>query len=231
MTPILHIRSFTDDQYWIDKVFYTNSYRLRGIQDRSKATVVVDIGAHCGYFTFTALALGAKKVYAVEPFLENYKMLLKNTGDNPFIVTHSLAILNDTDGSLNFKYPKPEKSHIVFSQVEPFTTIGADDMSYNSPNVSLDTYLRSYVRDSIVDILKINIGYQERDILKGSTVIEEKVNSICGETIIEPENISAFKAEMSAKGFINSHVINSEEEVNKVFFIFSKGDIEQYYSL
>ena len=82
MTPNIHIRSFTDDQYWLDKVFYSNSYRLKGSKDIQNGPIIVDIGAHCGFFTFTSLALGAKKVYAVEPFIENFKMLLKNTGDN-----------------------------------------------------------------------------------------------------------------------------------------------------
>lgn len=97
------------------------------------------------------------------------------------------------------------------------------------PIISLDYYLSSFVQDTIVDILKINIGGLERDILKSSEMI--KVQSICGETVLEPEHIPAFKAEMAAKGFVNAHVIANTEEDNKIFFIFSKNEIEKYYNL
>jgi FkbM family methyltransferase len=228
MTPILHIRSFSDDQYWIDKVFYTNSYRMKGVKEREKAPVVIDIGAHCGYFTFTALALGAKKVYAIEPFVENYKILLKNTGETPQVVQLPLAISNHSI-PIDFAYPNPTKSHLNLSHIEP--TVTSDQKYYTSPSVTLDQLFEFYIQEDVIDILKINIGYQERDILTTSKLLDTKVNSICGETILEPEFVATFKAEMSAKGFVKSHVITSTEETNKIFFIFSKGEIEDYYSL
>ncbi len=229
MTPILHVRSFSDDQYWLDKVFYTNSYRLKGVQDRSKAPIVVDIGAHCGYFTFTALALGAKKIYSVEPFIENYKILLKNTGDNGIIIPYQLSIAQ-VNSAITFEYPVPEKSHVNFSNIKPNYNLNAKKV-YTCPSVSLDYFLRNYIESDIIDILKINIGYQERDILSSSKVLQERVNSICGETILEPEHVATFKAEMIAMGYVNSHVIASTEEDNKIFFIFSKNEIAENYNL
>lgn len=228
MTPLLHIRSFTDDQYWLDKVFYTNSYRIKGFKDREKAPVVVDIGAHCGYFTFTSLALGAKKVYAVEPFVENFKVLIKNAGENTSIVPYLLGISNSMV-SIAIDYPTPEKSHINFSnlQVNSFKS----EKQYICPSTTLDDFLGRYVSETTIDILKINIGYQERDILASSTLLSEKVKAVCGETVLEPEYVATFKAEMSAKGFVNSHVIASSEEDNKILFIFAKGKIEDYFSL
>ena len=226
MTPNITIRSFSDDQYWLDKVFYTNSYRLRGIKEGQNHPVIVDIGSHCGYFVFTSLALGAKRVYAVESFIENFKILLKNTGENSAVSQFNLAIGNQ-NGILKIAYPTPQKSHLVFgypdecNQCEKSSTVSM---------VTLDNFLSNFIpKEEKIDVLKINIGGQERDILISSNL--DNVESICGETVLEPENIVAFKSEMTAKGFVNSHVINNTEEDNKIFFIFSKSEIEKYYSL
>lgn len=226
MTPNITLRSFTDDQYWLDKVFYTNSYRLRGIKEQKDSTVCIDIGSHCGFFTFTALALGAKKVYSVEPFIENFKILIKNTGDNYAVVINNLAIGNE-NGYLRQAYPQPDKSHISLSY-PPQCDKSVEKQSV-CPMVTLDNYLQNFVQEDLIDILKINIGGQERDILNSSNL--DKIQSICGETILEPEFVPAFKSEMSAKGFVKSHVITNAEEDNKIFFIFSKADIEKYYNL
>lgn len=225
MTPIINIRSFTDDQYWLDKVFYTNSYKLRGFKINEKRPIVVDIGAHCGYFAFTALSIGAEKVYCVEPFIENYKTLLKNLGDNSAVISHNIAITNNI-GFTCFEYPLPEKGTLLFGFPG-----NCNDNSFKKCVVStctLDNYISNIV-NSQIDILKINIGGQEKDILLSSNL--DSIQSICGETIIESEHIAEFKAKMFGKGFIKSHISYSKEEQNKISFIFSKVDIESYYSL
>ena len=228
MTPIIHIRSFSDDQYLLDKIFYANSYRLRGNKDKNIAPIILDIGAHCGYFTFCALSLGAKKVYSIEPFIENYKILLKNVGDNFNVVPYQIAISSEKN-SLTLGYPKPEKSFLNLSKIEPIIT--EEEPRYVCPSNTLDGILSEYIQEEFIDILKINIGYNERDILQTSKLLEMKVKNICGETIIEPEYVASFKAEMAAKGFINSHIISSLEEQNRISFVFSKGDIAERFSL
>src|SRR5438045_1610892 len=84
MTPELTIRSFTNDQYHLDKVFYANSYNIKGFKDLHKKPTIVDIGSHCGYFTFAALALGAEKVFAFEILPDNHRVFLKNVSDSDF---------------------------------------------------------------------------------------------------------------------------------------------------
>lgn len=44
--------------------------------------VVVDIGAHIGYFTYAAVAKGAKQVFAFEPTPCNFKNLVLNVTDD-----------------------------------------------------------------------------------------------------------------------------------------------------
>src|ERR1039457_3739787 len=140
--PQIAIRSFSDDSYFLDKVFYSNSYRIKGFKDKDKAPIVVDIGAGPGFFAFTVLALGAKKVYSIEPFIENYKMLLKNTGDIPLVVQHQLAISNDNN-SLRLAYPTQDKSQLFFSRIEPIEA----KFTYFCPSVTLDNLLTTCILD------------------------------------------------------------------------------------
>jgi FkbM family methyltransferase len=228
MTPVIHIRSFSDDQYWLDKIFNTNSYRVRGFKKEEERPIVVDIGAHCGYFTITSLALGAKRVYSFEPYLDNFKMLIKNLSENPFAIPHLISISKDNSG-LKIGHPKSEKSFINYSNLQPVAPSN-ETLGYFCPSDTLSKILDVYCgKETSIDILKINIGYQERDILKEANL--SKVQSICGETVLEPEHIPTFKSEMLNKGFINSHIISVQEEDNKIFFIFSKSEIEKYYNI
>ena len=75
MTPEITIRTFSNDQYFLDKAFYSNYYRIKSIGEGS---LVVDIGAHVGAFSFSCLIRGAN-VFAVEPFHDNLRLLMQNT--------------------------------------------------------------------------------------------------------------------------------------------------------
>lgn len=228
MTPKISIRSFSNDQYILDKVFYANFYRLKGIREPEKQPTVVDIGAHCGYFTFTALALGAKRVYAFEPFIENLKVLCENSHNNGMgeVLIHQLGV-NISDSNLNFAYPERQKNGNFFN----FSEIDVNAVNAKKlcpcPCLTLDKILTHYVFDD-VDILKINIGYNESEILLGSKIIETKVKNICGEVTITDDKVDKFKADMLAKGFINSLIEKSPDD-NRSFFIFSKVNLDEYF--
>ena len=106
--PLLHVRSFSNDQEVLDKCFYENNYQLRGHKEEKDRPIVVDIGAHAGYFTFCACAFGAKKIYCVEPYFPNFEMLLKNgsaiaQGD---IVYHNFGI-SPSRAVYHFNHPEP----------------------------------------------------------------------------------------------------------------------------
>jgi FkbM family methyltransferase len=225
MTPIIHIRSFTDDQYVLDKVFYSNFYRLKGFKE--KRPIVVDVGAHCGYFTFASLALGADKIYSIEPFFENYSMLVKNCENTSNVILHQLGIDN-TLKTISFNFPQPKKTHIEFNNIQPSFNSDKSKMT-TCTAITLDSFLNNYVSESNIDILKINIGVGEINILQSSKL--DNINSICGETYIEQENIPVFKSYMMSKGFIKSLIVPSQEQDNKVLFLFGKSDLEEYYNL
>lgn len=222
MTPKLAIRTFSNDQYVLDKIFYSNFYKLKGFKDTERKPTVVDIGAHCGYFTFSALALGARKVYAFEPFTPNYKMLLQNVGDNPIgpVVPYQLGVYI-APLCLTFNYPQ-----LTNSSFFDFATIGIDA---NVDSVEfckvcvlpLDTLLEHYIGEQ-VDILKINIGYAESHILSASNMLGERVANICGEINTDTEGQAKFKALLVSKGFIDFEFSEVIGEESKVLFHASK---------
>lgn len=83
------------DRIVIREIFGENVYRIAA-SDVENA-VVVDIGANIGAFSVYAASLGAKRVIAVEPEPDNYRVLQANAEAFPQITTRQLAIW-ETEG-------------------------------------------------------------------------------------------------------------------------------------
>jgi FkbM family methyltransferase len=226
MTPELIIRSFTNDQYFLDKVFYTNYYKIKG-QDKEKP-VILDIGAHIGYFVFSALSLGAKKIYAFEPLADNYEYLVRNVQNWKLhfgnIQVYNLGVYTkDIFGKLSVPTVKNDTT-IEYSETE-MSTDGQPTMF-----VSLDTIFTQYCTEP-VDILKINIGYAESDILFASKLLAERVASICGETALPEKELADFKVKMFNLGYVNSFFDKSIDDESKNLFIFSKKELKDSFKI
>ena len=224
--PTLKIRLFSSCQYYLDKCFYSNFYKIRGIKkDSIEKPGVVDFGAHAGYFTVAALSLGAKRVYSFEPFSENYKILVENISNNGIgdVKPYQIGVY-PKDTILTLEVPKFKDSHFDFSQVLPIThkTTGSTE---NIAVFTLDKILTTIINET-VDILKINIGYAEYDILTGSKL--EKVLNVCGQTILEKDKLDDFKNLMAAKGFTSCKIAEIDEN-DGILFFFSKEDINKRF--
>ena len=229
MTPKLAIRTFSNDQYVLDKIFYSNFYKLKGFKDTDRRPVVVDIGAHCGYFTFAALALGAKKVYAFEPFTPNYKMLIQNVSDNTIgqVIPYQLGVYVAAL-CLTFNYPQ-----LTNNSFFDFATIGVD-ANVDSTEfckccvLPLDTLLEHYIGEQ-VDILKINIGYAEGQVLAASNLLTQRVANICGELSTDTDGKEKFKQLLLTKGFRDVEFSEVVGEENKFLFHASRTDRKEMF--
>ena len=103
MLPEISIRSHSTDQFLLDRVLYSNSYRINNFLPDS---TVVDIGANIGAFSINAQIRGATNIYAFEPFQHNYEILVKNL--NQFCKnykSHQIGIA-DVNGFYKISDPK-----------------------------------------------------------------------------------------------------------------------------
>lgn len=228
MTPEIIIRSFTNDQYVIDKVFYANYYKIRGFQEGGFRPLVVDVGAHCGYFSFAALSLGARKVIAFEPFIENYKILLKNLERSLApALTYQLGVYT-SDSNLSLAYPKLQKeSYFDFTNLE---IDNAAEKICVAKCLSLDSLLTDFVGEE-VDILKLSIGYAEIDILKASQKLAS-VKNVCGEIEITESEHPTFRTMMQTKGYVDVQVFPPlEEESSRSLFIASRTKCDELFKI
>lgn len=233
MTPELSIRTFSNDQYFLDKVFYSNFYQLGNLSVH-KDVVVVDIGAHCGYFCFASLALGAKRVYAFEPFVENFRMLLKNMGKNEVGITIPYCLgIYPTRSIHTLHYPVMKKDEKFFD----FGAFGQEDegVDVNVPTtcsfVTLDDlFTQSYVTEH-VNILKLNIGYAEIDILKSFTQFE-KVDAICLQLATNQlEVINNLTVQMAEKGYTYHTFGWVEGETDQALLHYSRVTLDTYFKI
>jgi len=220
----IKVRLFSNDQYVLDKVLYSNFYRLKPFPEGS---TVIDVGAHAGYFAIGCVFLGAENIHCYEALRSNFEILAENTKDfRPKIEVNNSAVMF-IDGFLDVNIPQFDantKTH-DFNSVE----IEQDGKPFDRvPCFSLDSILDNLQEDS-VRLLKISIGGNELDILKNSKNLS-KVEHICGETIIsDPKILSDTIDSLKAKGFAHSWFSNTDEGTR--IFIFSKGDSESQFNL
>lgn len=123
--------------------------------------VVIDVGAHIGYYTriFAKLVGASGAVYAFEPDDLNNSLLLKNTAPYPAVKVFKVAV-SDHNGQVNFFVSdlKTGCHSTVASPLRPFkSTIEA---------ITLDDFVNDK-KIAEVDILKMDIEGGEVAALKG----------------------------------------------------------------
>lgn len=223
MTPDIIIRAFTNDQFVLDKVFYSNYYR---IQELPEDCVVVDIGAHCGYFALSCAMKGAKRVYAYEPYKPNYETMLKNIA--PFreqIIPFNQGVWSSNQ-IFKITHPSFEDSYYDFNKLE-LEGDGDFDQGYFVP---FDQILASIPEEPT--LLKLNTMNFDLDLLKSSEKID-RFKFICGEAEVEaPSQIEECINAMKEKGFEQSFFrANDEEGTNQFVFGKNKSETETIFQL
>ena len=226
MTPQIIIRSYTTDQYYLDKIFYSNFYRIKKANSE-KRSVIVDVGAHCGYFTLAAIAAGYQKCYAFEPHSENFRILNKNTEVFVDIVSCYQLGIYHSDTFMNLVAPKmTETEFIDFGKIEP-----KDGGGESSFAISLNK-LHPLIKEKSIDILKINVGYAF-DFITGNSEALEFVNNICLEMPYSPEEITYLSNKLLILGFKDSLIVELKENDKNFGFLafFSKNSLDERFEI
>lgn len=96
------VREDSNDQQIMDEIRIKNQYLSRGMGVFKDGDIVIDIGAHIGFFSVECAIRGGK-IIAYEPFPENYKLLVKNIKVNGLkgkIIPYKKAV-SDKAGSFD----------------------------------------------------------------------------------------------------------------------------------
>lgn len=134
--------------------------------------VVVDIGAHIGYFTriFSRLTGDKGKVVAFEPTSENFSLLEKNLQGKTNAVLVNKAV-SDKEGEITFYKTKGRSGcHSIIKQEEKSEALSV-------PTVSLENYLLK-AGINHVDFIKMDIEGGESVVLEGSVNFLKKTKDL-----------------------------------------------------
>lgn len=224
MIPELSVRLLTNDQYFLDANVYSNIYKLSKLEE---GAVAVDIGAHAGYSVVNSVLRGAGKVYAVEPYIHNFELLLKNISKvRDSVSPHNLAILFDKN-TVSFKAPVfLSEKYYDFADLEV-----SNEKRDVCPCVSLDEFLGQYVHEEKVSLLKINTGGDyDKDILLNSKEIS-RVESICGFSKKQSSEKNArFSEHLLSLGFKDQLTVPFPDDEGEIFFA-SKSSLSTHFTI
>ena len=168
----LMFRENTLDKWIYDEVYTNNSYEIDTLQDND---VVIDIGAHCGYFGKLCLDKGSKNVFLYEPDESNYNLLLKNLSEYSGWKSNNVAVWKEQTENLKF-YTYSEYKNTGLNSVFKSPYIEPSKIK-KVKSVSLDSILSSFER---VKVLKVDVEGSEYDILMNSKLLN-KIETIVGE--------------------------------------------------
>tara|TARA_B100001778_G_C18604582_1_gene639136 strand:+ start:5464 stop:6180 length:717 start_codon:yes stop_codon:yes gene_type:complete len=189
----------------VDEIFGTNNYGLpehfvTTLKKRSlsmERQCCIDVGAHIGVFALAAAQRGAV-VYAFEPHPENFKYLLKNTGNNPLIQSWNKAVwrsdIKEQVYILDDQFPIMNESIPKYRNIQ---NTGASVCSVTGKlaveSIGLDEIIDGAISDGFkkIDILKLDCEGSEFEILYTSSLLN-KVDRIVGEL-----HASAFGGEIN----------------------------------
>lgn len=95
----LSLRPFSNDLFIFYEVWEDKNYLVDEVAAAAEDGVVMDIGAHIGFFSLFALdVLKAKKVIALEPSGENFLLLRQNiSNDSLSVEAYPVAVGDDNE--------------------------------------------------------------------------------------------------------------------------------------
>ena len=145
-----------------------------------KGDVVLDIGAHIGYYTLIAAKIvGDKgKVYAFEPDPKNFSLLKKNIEENNYknVVPINKAVSNNNGKIKLYINPANTGDHRIFKSADKRGGIITE-------TITLDDYFKNDIK---IDFIKIDIQGAEHTALLGAKNILRYNKNLKIITEVEP---------------------------------------------
>jgi FkbM family methyltransferase len=162
----VYFRPQTLDDWIFNEVYNENIYE---IEQFNKDDIVVDIGAHSGYFTKLCLDKGCQQIHCFEPEENNFQTLLENLSSYQNFQPYQLAVYKEM-GTCDFCIVPGRNTglHSLYDRGGIHTQVNC---------VSLDDILSRLEK---VSLLKIDTEGSEFEILMNSKLLN-KVNRIVGE--------------------------------------------------
>lgn len=142
-----------------------------------KGMIVVDMGAHIGYYTLMSARLVGDegKIYAFEPYPPSYKLLVKNIQVNGYrnVIPVQKALSNK----------KGKVTLFLDQRVSGNNSLSRDNVpdlanSIQIESITLDEYFEKDVKNLKVDFIKMDTQGAEGLVLQGMTKIIEKNNNL-----------------------------------------------------
>lgn len=166
------VRGGSTDRFIFNEVWIHNSYTPKGFEINHK-DIVVDIGAHIGIFTIMASCYAKKgKVYAFEPFKENYTLLLENVRLNKLknVQAFNKAVSNKKDKI---------KFYVSQTKNKGFNSLQRLDKSQKEVFVEKISFKEFLKKLPKIDFLKLDCEGAEYEILFSLSKKElEKIKKI-----------------------------------------------------
>lgn len=133
--------------------------------------VVIDVGAHVGFYSLLARSLGAK-VYAFEPEIKHKDFLVENILLNKFndIIVANMAVSDECSMTMPL-----HKSNFRGAQYTLYPVRDNDECSLIRVTTLDDFYKYT---DTIVDVVKIDVDGMEASVLKGMRNVVSRNSNI-----------------------------------------------------
>ncbi len=172
----------------------------------------VDVGANIGYFSLIAARLVGEngKVFAFEPDKDNFGLLERNIKENRYEnITSVEKAVSDKVGTAKFYLDSDNLCAHSLNEKE------------NSNFIEVETTkLSDFLKDSKVDVIKIDVEGAEQSVFDGMKDIIAKNNKLAVITEFYPKAIKSFgdSPEKYLKTFFNSgfklYIVKGKEFVN-----------------
>jgi len=167
------VRARTMDRSVIKEVWLENIYANNDIKVE-KGDTVIDIGAHIGVFSIYAAELSQTgKVYAFEPFIDNFAMLEKHKA------------INKKDNLLVYNKGVSNTSGTQTLYLSPDNNTGGHSLhlkNFSSKTIDIKTVtLKSFCdteRIDKIDFLKMDCEGSEFEIIQSDESILQRVNKL-----------------------------------------------------